>query len=309
MNQKRKQNIVALAAFLLTVVAVVMGFLLVGCKVKSSSSQRIKLDRAESLVSDVSRGGIEVQKTQEQRVATFSAASAVQSWLTGSVDLELVTRQYNRDSLGTYLAVESTLKRKESSESGYKSELTWSFLDSILQNRIDSAISVERKRTVGTRKEHSDTRERSSRSVNSVPIALIVAVGILLFIILTRSGWGITIINIFQKVMEQKQVVDKTEIVHFVTVSEMSKASKSKVSRKHFNEVFSFAYELNFKGISLLQKEKLIKHLNAICQDGDTSALKKQHVREVTGRGGIKFLYCEGVRLTLLPFSVWGCKG
>lgn len=62
--------------------------------------------------------------------------------------------------------------------------------------------------------------------------------------------------------MEQKQVVDKTEIVHF-----------------------------------------------AICQDGDTSVLKKQHVREVTGRGGIKFLYCEGVRLTLLPFSVWGCKG
>lgn len=109
--------------------------------------------------------------------------------------------------------------------------------------------------------------------------------------------------------MEQKQVVDKTEIVHFVTVSEMSKASKSKVSRKHFNEVFSFVYGLNFKGISLLQKEKIIKQLNAICQDGDTSVLKKQCVREVTGRGGIKFLYCEGVRLTLLPFSVWGCKG
>ena len=107
--------------------------------------------------------------------------------------------------------------------------------------------------------------------------------------------------------MEQKQVVDKTEIVHFVTVSEMHKTSKT--SRKHFNEVFSFAYGLNFKGISLLQKEKIIKQLNAICQDGDTSALKKQHVREVTGRGGIKFLYCEGVRLTLLPFSVCGCKG
>ncbi|KGN87677.1 hypothetical protein [Porphyromonas gulae] len=105
--------------------------------------------------------------------------------------------------------------------------------------------------------------------------------------------------------MEQKQV-DMTEIVHFVTVSEMHKASKA--SRKHFNEVFSFAYGLNFKGISLLQKEKIIKQLNAICQDG-ASVLKKQHVREVTGRGGIKFLYCEGVRLTLLPFSVWGCKG
>lgn len=85
--------------------------------------------------------------------------------------------------------------------------------------------------------------------------------------------------------MEQKQVVDKTEIVHFVTVSEMSKASK--VSRKHFNEVFSFAYGLNFKGISLLQKEKIIKQLNAICQDGDTSALKKQHVREVTDRKSV----------------------
>ena len=41
--------------------------------------------------------------------------------------------------------------------------------------------------------------------------------------------------------MEQKQV-DMTEIVHFVTVSEMHKASKA--SRKHFNEVFSFAYGL-----------------------------------------------------------------
>ncbi|DBA55872.1 hypothetical protein [Porphyromonas gingivalis] len=205
MNQKRKQNIVALAAFLLTVVAVVMGFLLVGCKVKSSSSQRIKLDRAESLVSDVSRGGIEVQKTQEQRVATFSAASAVQSWLTGSVDLELVTRQYNRDSLGTYLAVESTLKRKESSESGYKSELTWSFLDSILQNRIDSAISVERKRTVGTRKEHSDTRKRRSHSANSFPAVLLVVAGILSFIIPTRSGRGITIINKYKKLWSKSK--------------------------------------------------------------------------------------------------------
>ena len=205
MNQKRKQNIVALAAFLLTVVAVVMGFLLVGCKVKSSSSQRIKLDRTESLVSDVSRGGIEVQKTQEQRVTTFSAASAVQSWLNSSVDLELVTRLYNRDSLGTYLAAESTLKRKESSESGYKSELTLSILDSILQIRIDSAVSVERERMAGTRKEHSGSRERSSRSVNAFPASIIIVGSILLFIILTRSGWGITIINKHKKLWSKSK--------------------------------------------------------------------------------------------------------
>lgn len=205
MNQKRKQNIVALAAFLLTVVAVVMGFLLVGCKVKSSSSQRIKLDRTESLVSDVSRGGIEVQKTQEQRVTTFSAASAVQSWLNSSVDLELVTRQYNRDSLGTYLGSESILKRKELSESGYKSELTLSILDSILQIRIDSAVSAEHERIASTRKEHSDTRKRSSRSANAFPVSLIVVCVILLFIILTRSGWGITIINKFKKLWSKSK--------------------------------------------------------------------------------------------------------
>lgn len=206
MNQKRKQNIVALAAFLLTVVAVVMGFLLVGCKVKSSSSQRIKLDRTESFVSDVSRGGIEVQKTQEQRVTTFSAASAVQSWLNSSVDLELVTRLYNKDSLGTYLAAESTLKRKESSEYVSKSELTLSILDSILQIRIDSAVSVERERMVGTRKEHSDTRARSSRSANAFPVSLIVvSAGILLFIILTRSGWDITIINKYKKLWSKSK--------------------------------------------------------------------------------------------------------
>lgn len=205
MNQKRKQNIVALAAFLLTVVAVVMGFLLVGCKVKSSSSQRIKLDRAESLVSDVSRGGIEVQKTQEQRVATFSAASAVQSWLNSSVDLELVTRLYNRDSLGTYLAAESTLKRKESSEYVSKLELTLSILDSILQIRIDSAVSAEHERIASISKEHSDTRERSSRSVNAFPASTIIVGSILLFIILTRSGWGITIINKFKKLWSKSK--------------------------------------------------------------------------------------------------------
>lgn len=69
---------------------------------------------------------------------------------------------------------------------------------------IDSAVSEERERIAGTRKEHSDTRERSSRSVNSVPIALIVAVGILLFIILTRQRWGITIINNFIKKLWSK---------------------------------------------------------------------------------------------------------
>lgn len=202
-----RENIdVALAAFLLTVVAVVMGFLLVGCKVKSSSSQRIKLDRTESLESDVSRGGIEVQKTQEQRVTTFSAASAVQSWINGSVDLELVTRQYNRDSLGTYLAAESTLKRRESSKSRYKSELTLSFLDSILQIRIDSAVSVERERMAGTRKEHSDSRARSSRSANAFPVSLIVvSAGILSFIILTRPRWGITIINKLKKLWSKSK--------------------------------------------------------------------------------------------------------
>ena len=205
MNQKRKQNIVALAAFLLTVVAVVMVFLLVGCKVKSSSSQRIKLDRTESLVSDVSRGGIEVQKTQEQRVTTFGAASAVQSWLNSSVDLELVTRLYNRDSLGTYLAAESTLKRKESSEYVSKLELTLSILDSILQIRIDSAVSAEHERIASISKEHSDTRERSSRSVNAFPASTIIVGSILLFIILTRSGWGITIINKFKKLWSKSK--------------------------------------------------------------------------------------------------------
>lgn len=205
-SRKRKHDLVAFLTFIAVCATVFVAFLLVGCKVKSSSSQRIKLDRTESLVSDVSRGGVEVQKTQEQRVTTSSAASAVQSWINGSVDLELVTRQYNRDSLGTYLAAESTLKRKESSESEYKSELTWSILDSILQIRIDSVVSAERERIASTRKEHSDTRKRSSRSANAFPISLIVvSAGILLFIILTRSGWGITIINKCKKLWSKSK--------------------------------------------------------------------------------------------------------
>lgn len=122
------------------------------------------------------------------------------------MDLELVTRRYNRDSLGTYLAAESTLKRKESSEYVSKSELTLSILDSILQIRIDSAVSVERERMAGTREEHSDTRARSSRSANAFPVSLIVvSAGILLFIILTRSGWGITIINKFKKLWSKSK--------------------------------------------------------------------------------------------------------
>lgn len=204
-SRKRKHDLVAFLTFVAVCATVFVAFCLLGCKVKSSSSQRIKLDRTESLVSDVSRGEVEVQKTQEQRVTTSSAASAVHSWIAGSVDLELVTRQYNRDSLGTYLAAESTLKRRESSESGYKSELTLLFLDSILQIRIDSAMSVERKRIVDTRKEHSDTRKRSSRSANAFPVSLIVVSSILLFIILTRLGWGVTIINKFKKLWSKSK--------------------------------------------------------------------------------------------------------
>ncbi|MGP1557193.1 MAG: hypothetical protein ACTTH9_00670 [Porphyromonas gingivalis] len=204
-RRKRKQDLVAFLTFVAVCATVFVAFCLVGCKVKSRSSQRIKLDRTESLVSDVYREGGEVQKTQDQRVTTSSAASAVQSWLTGSVDLELVTRQYNRDSLGTYLAAESKLKRKESSESGYKSELTLSILDSILQIRIDSAVSAEHERIASISKEHSDTRERSSRSVNAFPASTIIVGSILLFIILTRSVWGITIINKFKKLWSKSK--------------------------------------------------------------------------------------------------------
>lgn len=205
MKRKRKQDLIALLAFVAVVAVVTLAFLLTGCKVKTKLSQRVEVDRTETVVSDITRAGTDVQKSHEQRATTSSAASAVRSWINGSVDLELVTRLYNRDSLGIYLAAESTLKRKESSESGYKSELTLSILDSILQIRIDSAVSAEHERIAGTRKEHSDTRERSSRSVNSVPIALIVAAGILLFIILTRPRWGVTIINKFKKLWSKSK--------------------------------------------------------------------------------------------------------
>lgn len=204
-SRKRKHDLVAFLAFVAVCATVFVAFILVGCKVKSNSSHRIRVDRTETLVSDKYHVDVEVQKTQEQRVTTSSAASTVQSWINGSVDLELVTRQYNRDSLGTYLAAESTLKRRESSKSGYKSELTLSFLDSILQIRIDSVVSAERERIASTRKEHSDTRKRCSRSANSFPAVLFVVAGILSFIILARSGRGITIINKFKKLWSKSK--------------------------------------------------------------------------------------------------------
>ncbi|WP_373697965.1 hypothetical protein [Porphyromonas loveana] len=205
MKRTRKQDLIALITFVAVVAIVTTAFILTGCKVKTKLSQRVEVDRTEAVVSDITHVGTDVQRSQEQRITSSNAASAVQSWLSGSVDLELVTRQYSRDSLGTYLASESTLKRKESSESGYKSELTLSILDSILQIRIDSAVSVERERMAGTRKEHSDSRERSSRSVNAFPASIIIVGSILLFIILTRSGWGITIINKFKKLWSKSK--------------------------------------------------------------------------------------------------------
>ncbi len=205
MKRTRKQDLIALITFVAVVAIVTTAFILTGCKVKTKLSQRVEVDRTEAVVSDITHVGTDVQRSQEQRITSSNAASAVQSWLSGSVDLELVTRQYSRDSLGTYLASESTLKRKESSESGYKSELTLSILDSILQIRIDSAVSVERELMAGTRKEHSDSRERSSRSVNAFPASIIIVGSILLFIILTRSGWGITIINKFKKLWSKSK--------------------------------------------------------------------------------------------------------
>lgn len=205
MKRKQKQDLIALIALVAVVAIVSVAFLLTGCRVKTKHSQRVEVDKTEAVVSDITHVGTDVQRSQEQRITSSNAASAVQSWINGSVDLEIVTRQYNRDSLGAYLASESTLKRKESSESGYKSELTLSILDSILQIRIDSVVSAERERIAGTRKEHSDTREHSSRSVNTFPIALIVAAGILLFIILTRPRWGITIINKLKQIWNKSK--------------------------------------------------------------------------------------------------------
>lgn len=104
--------------------------------------------------------------------------------------------------------------------------------------------------------------------------------------------------------MFEKKDVDQTELVFFVMVSEQAKARKG----EHHAQVFEFAYgELRSKLISIQQKDKIIRKLKAICgieEDG-----KQSVVVERNGRGGIKFIYCEGVRITLHPCEPWGCKG
>lgn len=104
--------------------------------------------------------------------------------------------------------------------------------------------------------------------------------------------------------MFEKKDVDATGQMFFVAVSEQAKARKG----EHHAEVFEFGYgELRSKLISIQQKDKIIRMLKRICGiEGDE---KQTAVVERNGRGGIKFIYCEGVRITLHPCEPWGCKG
>lgn len=165
----------ALCYFVAVVIAVSAALLLIGCRVKSKYSHSIDAQRTETVISDAAREETAVQKSNVQRSTTATAAAAVESWLSGSLDLELVTRQYGRDSLGSYLSAESTLKKKERSESGYKSELTMSIIDSVLQVRIDSALSAERTRVQLSAQSQLKSKESASRRASGFPFDFVLS--------------------------------------------------------------------------------------------------------------------------------------
>lgn len=207
MRRQNREHCIAGISFIAVVIAVLGAFLQLGCRVKSKHSYSIDAQRTETVVSDAARAETAVQKTNVQRSTTATAAAAVEAWLSGSVDLELITKQYGRDSLGSYLAAESTLKRNEHNESGYKSDLTMSIIDSVLQVRIDSALSAEHTRMQLSAQSQLKSKEKTSRRASGFPFDFVLSCFITIFLLslFLRLSRGF-LINIYNKLCAKKKM-------------------------------------------------------------------------------------------------------
>lgn len=181
--KRTRCNRPAICYFVAVLIAMSAALLQIGCRVKSKYSHSIDAQRTESVISDAARAETAVQKTNVQRSTTSAAAATVEAWLSGSVDLELVTKQYERDGLGSYLAAESILKRKEHNESGYRSELTMSIVDSLLHVRIDSALSAERTRMQLSAQSQLKSKESASRRASGFPFDFVLSCFVAIFLL------------------------------------------------------------------------------------------------------------------------------
>ncbi|DBA55475.1 TPA_asm: spanin [Porphyromonas phage phage018a_AFR5B1] len=181
--KRTRCNRPAICYFVAVLIAMSAALLQIGCRVKSKYSHSIDAQRTETVISDAARAETAVQKTNVQRSTTSTAAATVEAWLSGSVDLELVTKQYERDGLGSYLAAESILKRKEHNELGHRSELTMSIIDSVLQVRIDSALSAERTRVQLSAQSQLKSKESASRRASGFPFDFVLSCFVAIFLL------------------------------------------------------------------------------------------------------------------------------
>ncbi len=207
MRREDREHCIAGISFIAVVIAVLGAFLLLGCRVKSKHSYSIDAQRTETVVSDAARAETAVQKTNVQRSTTSTAAAAVESWLSGSVDIELITKQYERDGLGSYLAAESILKRKEHNELVHRSELTMSIVDSLLHVRIDSALSAGRTRMQLSAQSQLKSKESTSRRASGFPFDFLLSCFITIFLLslFARLSRGF-LINIYNKLCAKKKM-------------------------------------------------------------------------------------------------------
>ncbi|SJL32852.1 spanin [Porphyromonas phage phage019b_ATCC49417] len=205
--KRTRCNRPAICYFVAVLIAMSAALLQIGCRVKSKHSYSIDAQRTETVVSDAARAETAVQKTNVQRSTTSTAAAAVESWLSGSVDIELITKQYERDGLGSYLAAESILKRKEHNELVHRSELTMSIVDSLLHVRIDSALSAERTRMQLSAQSQIKSKESTSRRASGFPFDFLLScfITIFLFSLALRLSRGF-LINIYNKLCAKKKM-------------------------------------------------------------------------------------------------------
>lgn len=141
---RRRQHRTFAICLLCAVMMTVALFALFGCSVKKSSAQSSLVQLSEHANTAYASDNSSVSTEQEARIMSGIERTIGSSWLNGSSELEVTERMYNIDSFGNlYLTYESSVKRKEQSAGGSRSELSIFSADSTIKSRKDSCLASE----------------------------------------------------------------------------------------------------------------------------------------------------------------------
>lgn len=205
MKRKQKQDLTALLILIVVVVVVSSAFLLVGCKVKTKSHLSAQEHRVESIVNTTARDSLATHHAIDSRLTTTNTSSVFESWLSGSVDLELNVKTYGRDSAGSFLLSESTMKKRETTEGRSKSESFTSIIDSVVQSKLDSISLLESVRQQSDIEASSKVKHDTKRTVDGVSWIPVVIVLLIIICVIYLRGTGALTFKSIKSLWSKKQ--------------------------------------------------------------------------------------------------------